>query len=240
MVKSNQITSMRQVMFLLAVVIIILNIVLFVFYGYRSDSILTSLLLAIASSVVTLFIAFLDPKFHRIIAIPLTIAFVLGLIMSIMQINTIWQFFNIIHIVTFIITLFIYVLTGVGQIYIFAKPKMYHISDLVIFGLIASNAFINLGRSIFTFASFSIITGGNFYSLSHLILNGFLSPALSLILLLLYILDAKRLSEIEKTGELFHDDPDKAKSMKALSKLYQDGHLTWNEYEAKKELLKNQ
>lgn len=238
MIKSEQRTSMRLVMSILAIAIVILHIVRFFQYDITNQRFISSLFLVIFSSVATLFIAFLDPKFHRLIAIPLSISLLSGIILSITSMLDIWRFFNTITIINYVITFFISIIIGIAQIYIFAKPKLFHLSDLVIFGIMVLNFFINLGRNIFSFATLSIIGDGIGINFMYLFLNVFLSPVLSLILLLLYILDAKQLSELEQTGQLYRDDPDKAKNMKALTKLYRDGHLTWNEYEEKKRILK--
>ncbi|MDY0294762.1 MAG: hypothetical protein RBQ71_03040 [Acholeplasmataceae bacterium] len=239
MIASEQRTSMRYLMYFLAGIIIILNIVNYFIATYSDFNMYVSTIMTIAGIIATLMIALLDPKFHRIIAIPLIINFVIGMVLSVAQIRSLYTIFPNIQIIIYVLTTIFSLIASVVHIYIFIKPKMYHLSDLIIFGFLFIHFITNVFRSVFNFIQISMMPNVIGYSFAQLFIGGILAPALSLALLLFYILEAKRLSELENNGELFKHDPDKAKNMAALTKLYRDGHLTWNEYEEKKSMLKN-
>ena len=67
-------------------------------------------------------------------------------------------------------------------------------------------------------------------------ING-ISSSLQLIMIVLYIVEAKRIQEdISLSSPL---DPTKKEMLRELQKLYKDGIMTFNEYQDKKERILN-
>ncbi len=238
MVYNEETKNLRYGMYALAAIIIFLNILAYIINS--PARIVLSGIFLIVGIIGVLMITFTNPKNHRMIAIPLIINLFLGIILSIVSIASFWQHLTTWMIFTYFIQQFFSIIISLAIIYIFIKPRMYHMSDLVVLGFVLLHSLINMGRNIFQFITINTLDPMNPLSFPVLLISAIIVPLLYLVLLLLYVLKAKRLSELEEKGDLLADDPSRAHTLTELTKLYRDGHLTWNEYEEKKRLLKEQ
>ncbi len=238
MVYNEETKNLRYGMYALAAIIIFLNILAYIINS--PARIVLSGIFLIVGIIGVLMITFTNPKNHRMIAIPLIINLFLGIILNIVSIASFWQHLTTWMIFTQFIQQFFSIIISLAIIYIFIKPRMYHMSDLVVLGFVLLHSLINMGRNIFQFITINTLDPMNPLSIPLLLISAIIVPLLYLVLLLLYVLKAKRLSELEEKGDLLADDPSRARTLTELTKLYRDGHLTWNEYEEKKRLLKEQ
>ena len=238
MVYNEETKNLRYGMYALAAIIIFLNILAYII-NPPNRMVLPGIILVVGI-VAILMITFIHPKNHQTIAIPLIVNLFLGIILSIVSIASIWNYLNTIMIFTHFMTQFFAIIISLAIVYIFVKPRMYHVSDIVVLGFVLVHTIFNMGRNIFQYITINTFDPMQPLSLPALLISAIIVPFAYLALILLYVLKAKRLSELEEKGDLLADDPSRARTLTELTKLYRDGHLTWNEYEEKKRLLKEQ
>lgn len=239
MIQKEEMNSMRYLMYFLAALIVVIRIFVALNIGFAESFILNTLLI-IATMSYTLLIACIHPKYHRIIVIPLIILTIYGLSQDITQFINLYSFLNWTQLLTFFFSMGSSLLASIATIYMFAKKKMYHFSDFIILGFLLITLMGGMLKNIYALMSIIVIEDIQISQIMLMVFTNMVAPILSFALLVLYVLEAKRLFEQKDFKETLIHSKKNDETMNALTKLYRDGHLTWNEYEEKKRQLKSE
>ena len=238
MITKEQFGLSRYIMMAISVALIILffvsSSIFRNFYGYN-----TTLWIPLVLNILFyLGLICLHPDHHRIIGIPLLITNVFGIygnIRSLISLPTESMYWF--QMILPIFSLVIAAASSIALLIIFFKPKNYHLMDFIIVGAVFVASIPVRTISMISYRQLMIHDS----DLARVLLatnfiNG-ISSSLQLIMIVLYIVEAKRIQEdISLSSPL---DPTKKEMLRELQKLYKDGIMTFNEYQDKKERILN-
>ncbi|MDY0074483.1 MAG: hypothetical protein WC992_03755 [Acholeplasmataceae bacterium] len=200
MIPSYQFKQVRYIMIGLAVGLLIIDIVSYIILRpYMLDETLSIINIGL-NIVFSLALIFIHPKYHRFIGIPYAAKVILSIILTV----TVYQNFPFHQLNLPQILLFIYqqgssVIAMAGFLYIFFKPKSYHISDFIILGSIA---LINTPLMITQSVNKIVLLGEGIDSIGEMI--AFMSQSILGItffwgMMFCYIYGAKEMDSFDKT-----------------------------------------